>query len=236
MAFTRTWNAAYEAIPANGADALEGAERIRDLKTDIQERLSADHVMDESADDGEHVRVTLQEQASDPTNVTDKGFVYSKDVSGVTELFYKDSDGDVTQITTTGLVNAGFATGTKMLFQQTAAPIGWTKVTGSGNDNALRITTGTVTTGGASNFTSVFGTGKVAGSTALSIAQMPAHTHTFPVYNSGGVVSTAIYPASSNNISYRGDYTTASTGSGSGHNHSLPLDVKYTDVIIATKD
>ena len=40
--------------------------------------------------------------------------------------------------------NAVFASGVKMIFQQTAAPTGWTKVTGSGNDNALRLTTGTV--------------------------------------------------------------------------------------------
>ena len=42
---------------------------------------------------------------------------------------------------------AVFASGTKMLFQQTAAPTGWTKDT-THNDKALRITSGTVGTGG----------------------------------------------------------------------------------------
>ena len=49
-----------------------------------------------------------------------------------------------------------FASGTKMIFNQTASPTGWTKVTGSGDDHALRVTTGTVGTGGDVNFETAF--------------------------------------------------------------------------------
>ena len=46
------------------------------------------------------------EEAGDPTNVANTGFVYTKDVSTITELFYEDSAGTVTQITTNGQVTA----------------------------------------------------------------------------------------------------------------------------------
>jgi hypothetical protein len=48
-----------------------------------------------------------------------------------------------------------FAAGTALLFQQTAAPTGWTKVT-SYNDYALRIVSGTASTGGSVAFSSAF--------------------------------------------------------------------------------
>jgi len=47
----------------------------------------------------------------------------------------------------------GFAAGTVMLFKQTAAPTGWTKITSS-DDAALRIVSGTVSTGGSVAFIS----------------------------------------------------------------------------------
>jgi len=44
---------------------------------------------------------SLQE-TSDPTNASDTGFIYTKDVSGSTELFYIDDSGNVTQLTDSG--------------------------------------------------------------------------------------------------------------------------------------
>ena len=61
--------------------------------------------------------------------------------------------------TTTGA--GGFESGTKCVFNQTASPTGWTKVTGSGNDHALRLTTGTVGTGGSVAFETSFASGVV---------------------------------------------------------------------------
>lgn len=103
MPHTRNWNAAYEAIPADPAAAAQGANRIRDLKLDIRERFDLDHIMDEdTTDDGRHRHVCLVEQGSDPGNLANKGFLYTKDVSGVTELFYEDNSGDVLQLTNDG--------------------------------------------------------------------------------------------------------------------------------------
>lgn len=70
-------------------------------------------------------------------------------------------------------------TGTLMLFQQTTAPVGWTKQT-THNNKALRVVSGAASSGGANPFTSIFGAGKLTGGTSITIAQMPAHQHSIP--------------------------------------------------------
>jgi len=72
-----------------------------------------------------------------------------------------------------------FPSGTKMLFQQTTAPVGWTKDTTHDN-KALRVVSGTAGTGGSATFTAVFA-GRNVGDTALTTAQLPSHSHTFNV-------------------------------------------------------
>lgn len=74
----------------------------------------------------------------------------------------------------------GVESGTRMLFQQTAAPVGWAKITTS-NNTALRVTSGSVQTGGTLDFSACFTaarptSGTVASHT-LTVAQMPSHTH-----------------------------------------------------------
>lgn len=74
---------------------------------------------------------------------------------------------------------ANIPTGTRMLFQQTAAPTGWTKETGATyNDAALRIVTGSVVNGGADAFSTLFGTSKTTASFTLTTSHMPSHSHT----------------------------------------------------------
>jgi hypothetical protein len=149
----------------------------------------------------------------------------------------------------TTAATAGIPSGTVMLFVQTAAPTGWTKSTA--NDNkALRVVSGTASTGGSTSFTSAFGTPAVSGSvslsgtvgnTTLTTAQMPSHTH---LYGSGGAGGGGHVFGST----YAGPtYNTSSTGGGGSHNHSFSgssslssataaINVQYVDVIIATKD
>lgn len=126
-----------------------------------------------------------------------------------------------------------FPAGTAMVFQQTAAPVGWTKST-THNDKALRVVSGTASSGGATAFSSVFGAGKTAGATTLTESQMPSHTHTSTGtqqssgYNDGWAAqgsSTAVLT-----------HTTGAKGGGASHNHTLSLDLQYLDVIVATKD
>ena len=121
-----------------------------------------------------------------------------------------------------GLSLGGFAPSTVMLFVQTAAPTGWTKSTTHDN-KALRVVSGSVTTGGTQNFTAVLN--GTVGATTLTIAQMPSHTHTGRNAFTGGV-------GGGSQSSTAGD--TGATGGGGSHTHST--DVAYVDVIIATKD
>lgn len=81
--------------------------------------------------------------------------------------------------------DAKFATGTAIMFQQSAAPTGWTKAT-THNNKALRVVSGTVSSGGSVNFSTAFASKTVSGTiggTAITTAQMPAHSH--GVYDPG---------------------------------------------------
>jgi hypothetical protein len=147
-----------------------------------------------------------------------------------------------------------FASGTKMLFQQTTAPTGWTKITTS-NDAALRVVSGTASTGGADAFTTIFGSGKSTASYTLTTTDIPSHTHTASVTDPGhshsytapafniGTGSTPSYFYSGVTGGTTGSASTgisvsnSSTGGGGGHSHTLSnFDLKYVDVIIASKD
>lgn len=76
---------------------------------------------------------------------------------------------------------SGFASGTRMLFQQKFAPTGWTKVTSGIDNHALRVTTGTPTVvSNQQSFSSVFTTVPIDGTvadTTLTENQMPQHKH-----------------------------------------------------------
>lgn len=157
------------------------------------------------------------------------------------------------------LLNAPeFPSGTVMLFNQTAAPTGWTKNTSTGDDTALRLTTGTVGTGGTVAFQTAFASRAVAGTvgnTTLSTAQIPSHQHllvaaiqtTGTLTNGNQIVRTVDTGSNSTNYLLNGTSTEAtiglssSVGGGGSHNHTftgtaIDLDVAFVDVIRATKD
>jgi hypothetical protein len=84
-----------------------------------------------------------------------------------------------------------FAAGTALVFQQTSAPTGWTKVTA--NDNAaLRVVSGVAGTGGSVNFTTAFASQAVSGtvgSYTLTTADIPSHNHSISGSGSTGAMS-----------------------------------------------
>ncbi len=126
-----------------------------------------------------------------------------------------------------------FPATTIMLFQQTSAPTGWTKLT-THDDKALRVVSGTPSSGGATAFGTVFGSGKATSSHTLSTSEIPAHTHD---YNK---VVTNITTGAIGDAGFGADQpitaASSSTGGGSGHVHNLSLDLQYVDIILAQKD
>lgn len=144
--------------------------------------------------------------------------------------------------------------GTAMIFAQTNAPTGWTKVTSAAyNDAALRVVTGSTSTGGTVAFSAAFTSKSVSGTvgdTTLTVDQIPSHKHlngiaddtdklfTDPFY-SATVIRFDSPQDNGNNSNWTG--YTSSEGGGQAHGHSftgtaIDLNVKYVDVIIATKD
>ena len=168
------------------------------------------------------------------------------------------------EVGATGATGTVFTSGTRMLFQQTTAPTGWTKDS-SRNNRALRIVNGSVTDGGGNGFVEVLNStvttsnGSVSSHT-LTASQIPSHYHfAFRSGNHGQLrngsnMSSNNYPGSgsgagnlyeSYNISASGSVSnvgrTSSVGSSSSHDHgftnpSFNLNVLYTDVIIAQKN
>jgi len=187
MAFTFVWDIAFKTAPSDSEVVSLGASRIRDLKSAITERIEVDHSLAGDANDGAHLKTTLLQQGADPTTATTTGFVYTKNVAGATELFYKDAAGNVVQITSGGKIpDSAIANttlvpaGSRTAWNQTTAPVGWTKDTSAAlNDTAMRIVTGTVGSGGSvalsgAAYTPTISIGTLAvGAHALTTAELP---------------------------------------------------------------
>lgn len=132
----------------------------------------------------------------------------------------------------TGQTTALIPSGTAMLFAQTAAPTGWTKST-THNDKALRVVSGTASSGGTVAFTTAFASKAVSGTIGnttatnqaatatnqaftLTTTEIPGHTHTYSARlatpNIAGFGSSYSFSGSTPN--------TGSTGGGGSHNHT----------------
>ena len=128
------------------------------------------------------------------------------------------------------------ASGTRMLFQQTSAPTGWTKQT-SHNNKALRVVSGSASSGGSTAFTSVFtsrtpsGSVSVSGSNSggsvsnhtLTVSQMPSHRHwTTSQGASSGPTKIATYSGFSATVPSGYNYSYSDyEGGGQAHNHGF---------------
>jgi len=140
-----------------------------------------------------------------------------------------------------------------LVFQQTAAPTGWTKESSATyNDAALRFTTGTVGTGGADAFNTLFGTSKSSAAFTLTTAEEASHVHqeqtnaagsatVIPartwVDNTGGAFTGVAAVNNTQGASTAVVMNTVATGGGGSHSHTLSnFDLKWADCIIASKD
>lgn len=133
------------------------------------------------------------------------------------------------------------AAGSLVTFQQTSAPTSWTKQT-THNDKALRVVSGTASSGGSTAFSSVMASRTPAGTvsaTTLTIAQIPAHTHTGSATYPGSGPEQNQSGGAEDNTSF--NVNSGSTGGGGSHDHgftgtAMDFAVQYVDLIICSKN
>lgn len=147
--------------------------------------------------------------------------------------------------------NLNGPTGTVLLFQQTSPPTGWTKGAVY-DDYALRLVTGTASTGGSTAFTSILAARTIA------TANLPSHTHSFSdtgrsvsftgttthvtdVTDSnadshgGGGAKNLLDSVTDVTSTLTGTYAMSCTSDSSGSGGSWDFAVRYVDLIYATK-
>ena len=106
-----------------------------------------------------------------------------------------------------------------------AIPSGW--VICDGNNSTPNLTDKFIKSTGTANQT---GGGTTTGAHTLSIAEMPAHTHTRTPYTPG---SAAAYAASGYNSFFdAASHTTSSTGGGGSHTHTQAEPVYFSLIFI----
>ena len=177
---------------------------------------------------------------------------------GQTKIVYADGAGAAAEVTDfsssidmSSNTTSGVPAGTKQLFVQTSAPTGWTKDTTNNDGSAIRVTTGTASTGGTVDFETAFasqsvaGTITMSGSTAshtLTTSEIPAHNH--KMFHTTNTSTSPTKPGANSTVTYRNQHPyqagseifsynmhavsgsatigkTSDVGSGSGHSHGV---------------
>lgn len=131
-------------------------------------------------------------------------------------------------------------TGTRMLFQQTTPPVGWTKeINALYADNALRVITGAVNVvTGAGNYSSFLIGGYNIGGHTLTVAEMPYHNHpgsTTTYYYQSNVGGPA-YGSAATGLNVNNELTIAPEGGNTPHVHPAAQTWNYADAVIGIKD
>jgi hypothetical protein len=180
------------------------------------------------------------------------GSLYWDNNLGALFIYYNDgSKSQWVQTTASGAAASSFASGTRLVFAQAAAPAGWTQVTTAAfNDATIRLVTSSGgATGGSIAFSTLFSTSSTysggititsgqVGDTVLSEAQLASHVHAVAVGGGGG--------AGASGTRDGGFFNTQPTGGNQAHTHSLVgaqangtftsnFGVKYVDMIVCQK-
>jgi len=126
-----------------------------------------------------------------------------------------------------------FDIGTKVPFQQTSAPTHWTKQT-THNDKALRVVSGTASSGGSNAFSTVFAQ-TTTGNHTLSLSEIASHAHNNPSQTGAGAgPSTDLMRADDTGI--HTNLASDANGGGGAHNHPITMSIQFVDLIIASYD
>jgi hypothetical protein len=203
---------------------------------------------------GSH-KITALEDGSGDTDAATKGQMDA----AIAAMFstYGASLALAADATSARAILTPFSSGTIMPFGNSTAPDGWTKQT-THNDKALRVVSGTPSSGGSVSFSSAFAsitpTGTVAGH-ALTAAENGTHSHGYTdpghAHSYYQTVHSGQQLTSSTSLSYSDTTSSTSTntigitiqnsGSGDAHTHgwtgnAINLAVAYVDLILASKD
>lgn len=121
---------------------------------------------------------------------------------------------------------------TVMLFQQAAAPAGWTTLT-THNDKALRVVDGSsgVSSGGSNSFSTVMAQ-TVVGNHTLSLGETAPHVHNV---GRGGSSSLGV-SFDITNVNPTSTASSDSQGGGGSHNHTILMSINYVDLILCSKN
>lgn len=228
---TISWD---ETSPA-GSDAMSTVDnRLREFKTQVREVIGVDHDFPSSGQDtdvGQHLQVTLQEQADLGTGAVNATILGSQTVSGKGELVYTDEDDNDIQITKAGVLKPSTSTvlADWSAIMNLVYPVGAVVTLGVSTNPATLFGVGTWTAiegrvivgkASAGTFNTLDATGGAETHT-LTTDEIPAHTHTYGIADVGaaGAAVDSGDGGTSN--------TTGSTGGGSAHNNLQPYIVKY---------
>ncbi len=102
---TTSWD---ETSPAGSQSILLGDNRIREFKTQVREVIGVDHDFPSSgqaADNGQHLRVTLQEQADLGSGAEGVPILGAQTINSKAELVFTDEDDNDIQITSAGYID-----------------------------------------------------------------------------------------------------------------------------------
>lgn len=255
----RNGSGAYTLSDTIASATLADANELQAILDDIATALDAS-----ICEDGQTVFTAAQAFVSGTASAPGIGFVGDLD-SGLYRIAANNlgvsvNAAKVLDIGTAGLTVVGtvtntngllpFPSGTRMLFQQTAAPTGWTKDFNN-HDKALRLVNGTVTTGGTSQFSSTFAARTINQNNLPNVGfTITATAAVNPTMRTRAVVATAgsvpVFTDAANETAQSAfqtavnasgtPYTVTGTAASGGSGTTMDFAVLYVDVIIAVKD
>ncbi len=115
VAYATTFSDTYDtATPAGSDDPAEADDRMREIKSAVQERENVDHYWPltgtevSDADSGKHRFISFQAPNSTPSSIDEnEARLYTKDVDSIAELHFMDESENEVQLTSGGISAIG---------------------------------------------------------------------------------------------------------------------------------